>query len=73
VMRCNIYYRDAFFEAALKRLDDSFARKKDVGSPWEMSQSRGMNQLNSIVNGFLFGVGLILANAAMEVLFHMHL
>lgn len=32
-----------------------------------------MNQLNSIVNGFLFGVGVILANAAMNVLFHMHL
>lgn len=30
-----------------------------------------MNQLNSVVNGFLFGVGLILASALMKVVLHM--
>lgn len=30
-----------------------------------------MNMGLQIVNGFLFGVGLILASAAMKVVFHM--
>jgi hypothetical protein len=30
-----------------------------------------MNQLNSVVSGFCFGVGMILAAAAMRVVFHM--
>ena len=30
-----------------------------------------MNQLNSVVNGFLFGVGLILASALMKSVLHM--
>lgn len=32
-----------------------------------------MNQAMAIVNGFLFGVGLILASAAMGFVFHMTL
>ncbi len=30
-----------------------------------------MNQLNSVVNGFLFGVGIILASALMKTVLHM--
>lgn len=32
-----------------------------------------MNQLNSVVNGFLFGIGLILASAFMKAVLHMSL
>ena len=32
-----------------------------------------MNQAMSVVNGFCFGVGIILAAAAMRVVFHMNL
>ncbi len=30
-----------------------------------------MNSVMNVANGFLFGVGLILASAAMRVVFHM--
>lgn len=32
-----------------------------------------MNQAMTVVQGFLFGVGLILASAAMKFVFHMSL
>ena len=32
-----------------------------------------MNSLNTVLNGFCFGVGMILAAAAMKVVFHMSL
>ncbi len=30
-----------------------------------------MNELQQVLNGFLFGVGIILASAAMKALLHM--
>ncbi len=45
---------------------EGFVEKMKLGD-------QGMAQAMTVVNGFCFGVGLILAAAAMRVVFHMSL